>query len=172
MVNLIANDIVLRPLEINDAAVLADMANNINVWNNLRDLMPFPYTLRDAWNFIAMCETEDHVTTFGIEYQAQLAGVIGLSVQGDIYRHAAELGYWIGEQYWNKGIASQAVQLLVQYGFEKLNLIRIYSSVFEHNKASQKVLEKNGFTLEAVLKKGYIKNDVIGDEYRYALLKY
>jgi [ribosomal protein S5]-alanine N-acetyltransferase len=171
MTKLISDNIILRPLEINDASVLAGMANNINIWNNVRDFMPYPYTLQDAWNFIAMCETEDMVTTFGIEYKGNLAGVIGLSLQGDIYKHAAELGYWIGEDYWNLGIASSAVGLIVQYGFEKLNRIRIYSGVFAHNKASQKVLEKNGFILEAIFKKGYIKNGVIGNEYKYALVR-
>lgn len=171
MIKLISDEIILRPLQINDASAMAQMADNKNIWDNLRDLMPHPYSLQDAWNFISRCEQEDPVVTFAIEYHDNFAGVIGLIPQTDIYRLTAELGYWIGEAWWNKGIATRAVKLIVQYGFEQLGLMRIYSGVFEHNKASQRVLEKADFKLEAVFKNAFIKNDKIGNECRYAIIR-
>jgi RimJ/RimL family protein N-acetyltransferase len=91
--------------------------------------------------------------------------------QTDIYRLGAEIGYWIGEPYWGQGIATKAVELVTEYGFNRLGLERIYSGVFDFNKASQKVLEKSGFTLEGIFKKSVIKNGRIINEYRYAKIK-
>lgn len=170
MVRLVDGEIILRPLGINDASAMAVLANNKKVWDNVRDMLPYPYTLQDAWNFIALCEQENPTCTFAIEYKGEFAGVIGLVKQTDVYRLTAEIGYWLGEPFWNKGIATASVKIIVNYGFEQLDLVRIYSGVFEHNKASQRVLEKAGFALEAIFKNSIIKNDVIESEYRYAIL--
>lgn len=166
----INNEIRLRTFSDKDFPVIARLCNNKNIWDNLRDMMPYPYSEEDAKEFIKYCLGEEPQMTFAIEYNSEVAGVIGLVRQTDIYRMSAELGYWIGEPYWGKGIAGRAVKLITDYGFNKLGLARIYSGVFDFNKASQRVLEKCGFKLEAIFEKSVIKNNIILDEYRYALI--
>jgi RimJ/RimL family protein N-acetyltransferase len=134
-------------------------------------MIPYPYTEKDAEFFIGLCRNEKPAVTFAIDYNGDLSGCIGLVTQHDIYRLSAELGYWIGEPYWGKGIATSAVNQIVEYGFTEIGLIRIYSGIFDFNKASQKVLEKAGFHPEGIFRKSVIKNDIILDEYRFAKLK-
>ena len=164
-------NIVLRLLQDDDAGTIASLCNNKKIWDNVRDKLPYPYTVDDAVEFINICRNEDPKQTFVIEYKGEIAGIIGLVKQSDVYRLTAEVGYWIGEPYWGRGIATEAVKLIVKYGFEKLDLVRIYTGVFDFNKASQRVLEKAGFKLEAVFKNSVIKNNKIYDEYRYCILK-
>jgi RimJ/RimL family protein N-acetyltransferase len=160
----------LRVLKDTDKARIAELCNNKKVWDNLRDFMPNPYTVTDAENFIRLCKKEDPPTTFAIEYNGEFVGVIGLVVQSDIYRLTAEIGYWLGEPYWGKGIATHAVNLITEYGFDELRLVRIHTGVFDFNIASQKVLEKAGFKLEGVFEKSVVKNEKILNEFRYAKL--
>lgn len=164
------NQVVLRRLNEQDAPVLARLLNNKKIWDNVRDKIPFPYTEQDAKEFIGWCQAEDPPMTFGIEYNGQLAGCIGLLKQEDVYRLSAEIGYWIGEPFWNNGIATEATRLMVDYGFKELKLVKIFTGVFDFNKAFQRVLEKVGFKLECVSEKALIKNGVIRDEYRYGLV--
>ena len=171
MITFGSGDVKLRPLNVNDASSIAALADNIKIWNNVRDALPHPYVLQDAWNFIAVCDLEDPVSTFAVVYKGELAGVIGLTKKDDVYKLTAELGFWLGEPFWNKGIATQAVKIIIDYGFEQLGLVRICSCVFDFNKASQRVLEKSGFVLEGIFKNAVIKNNKICDEYRYAILK-
>ncbi len=114
---------------------------------------------------------ENPKQTFAIEYSGQLCGGVGLIIQEDVYRKSAEIGYWVGEPYWGKGIASEAVTQLTEYGFNELNLLRIYAGVFDFNVGSMKVLEKNGFVKEGVFKNAVIKNGRICDEHRYCKLR-
>lgn len=171
MITLSSGPVVLRQLGPADNTELAALANNRKIWENLRDLFPHPYGLKDADEFIAHCQMENPVTTFAIEYNHELCGVIGLTLQTDVYRLSAEAGYWLGEPYWSKGIASRALKLLTSYAFDELHLIRLYSGVYDFNKASQRVLEKAGFQLEGIFRKSVIKNDLVLDEYRYAIVK-
>ena len=165
-------EIFIRRLHSSDADHLARQANNKRVWDNLRDLMPHPYSLEDALEFIALTEREQPAQTFGIISQdGELCGVIGLVKQQDVYRRTAEIGYWIGEAFWGRGIATKAVELISKYGFEELQLERIFTGVFEYNKASMRVLEKNGFIKEGIFRNSVIKNGHIYDEHRYAKLK-
>ncbi len=150
---------------------LVQYCNNIRIWNNVRDYFPQPYNIKDARNFVTYCQSLYPPQNFAITYKGQLAGSIGVIVQKDVYQHSGELGFWIAEPYWGKGIATEATKQIVKYAFEALKLERIFASVFDFNKASQKVLEKTGFQLECIAQKGYVKNAVIGDEYRYFLLK-
>ena len=159
--------IKIRPLNLSDKSELANLANNKKIWDNLRDYIPYPYNENDANNFIKLTEQESPKQNFGIEYNGKLCGVIGLIVQKDVYRKSAEIGYWIGEPYWGKGIATKAVELITDYGFNTLDLKRIYTGVFEYNIASMKVLEKNGFEKEGILKKAVLKNEIFFDEHRY-----
>ena len=163
--------LTLRSFLEEDQTRLADLCNNPKIWNNVRDYFPSPYTIQHAAEFITLCRQEIPQTTFAIEYKGELAGCIGLTPQTDVYRLNAEIGYWIGEPYWGCGIATKAVELITAYGFEKLGLIRIYSGVFDFNKASQRVMEKAGFQLECISEKSIVKNGVVCNEHRYAKQK-
>jgi RimJ/RimL family protein N-acetyltransferase len=150
-----------------DAEKLAELCNNQRIAKNLRDIFPHPYTRNDAEVFIQSCLEQQPTTNFAIEYKNELAGCIGLMILSDIYRFGAELGYWVGEPFWNKGIASKAVRLMVDFGFTQLKLIRIFAGIFDYNIASQRVLEKNGFQLECIAEKSIIKDGKLFNEYRY-----
>jgi RimJ/RimL family protein N-acetyltransferase len=163
-------EIILRSYNLKDVDALTSIADNRNIWLNLRDSFPYPYSTEDATKFITMCIENVPETLFAIDYQGVLAGSIGLHMQQDIYRHSAELGYFVGEPFWNKAIASVSVQRMIQYGFEILHLHRIFASVYAHNKASMSVLEKNGFLLEGIKKQAVFKNDNYIDEYFYGKL--
>ncbi len=160
--------VTIRKFRRSDKFRMAEIANNEKVAANLRDAFPSPYTLEDAQKFISMCLRQVPYGIFAIEFEGEYVGNIGLHRQGDVYRKTAELGYFIGEPYWHKGITPRAVNLICEYGFRELDVIKIFSGVFSFNTASQRVLEKCGFTLEAVLKAAVIKNGKICDEYRYA----
>jgi [ribosomal protein S5]-alanine N-acetyltransferase len=162
---------LLRPLQISDAQFLALHANNKKVADNLRDVFPHPYLLADAEFFIANFASDTTHLTLGIIIAGQAAGTIGIHPQTDVYRENAELGYWLGEKYWGKGIVTEAVHAVVHHAFEQYPIHRIYAQVFEHNKASIRVLEKCKFTHEATLRKAVIKHNKIMDEYIYTILK-
>ncbi len=164
-------DVVLSQPQLSDAEALAAMANDKRIWNNLRDYFPHPYQLADAREFIETMAQEDPPHTFGIYYQEQFAGVAGLNAQPDVYKKSKEIGFWLGEPYWGKGIATRAVKLLTSYAFEYLDCNRIHAGVFSNNPASMKVLENAGFAKEGVFKLAVWKNDDFWDEHRYALLK-
>ena len=150
---------------------MAELANNEKIACNLRDGFPHPYTLADAENFLSKFTNQDPVTYFGIDFNGEYVGNISLVPCQDIYRMSAEIGYFIGEPYWNKGIVTTAVKLITEYGFQHLGIIRIQTGVFEYNTASQRVLEKCGFVKEGVFRKSVIKRGKLWDEVRYAKLK-
>lgn len=162
--------ITLRPLQNTDRTQLAILANNWNIWKNVRDQMPYPYTEENADFFINNLanSAENHIR--GIFYNDAFCGMIGLHPQKDVYRLSAELGYWIGEPFWGKGIATEATNQMTHFGFNHLNLKRIYAGVFGYNIASMRVLEKCGFEKEGVFKNAVIKNNEIVDEHRFAKL--
>ncbi len=162
--------IEIRKLELSDAPEIAKLANNFTIWKNLRDHFPYPYTKSDAEFFINKTQSQNPQQSFGIIYKNKCCGIISLIVQDDVYKNSAEIGYWIGEPYWGKGITTQAIDLITRYGFEKLNLLRIYAGIFEYNIASMKILEKNGYIKEGVFQKAIVKNGSILDEHRYFIL--
>ena len=166
-----SGNIALRALRVSDAQRLAELANNENISRNLRDGFPNPYTLADAENFLTKFANQNPITFFGIEYNGEYVGNISLVPCEDIYRMSAEIGYFIGEPYWNKGIVTTAVKLIIDYGFNHLGIVRIQTSIFEYNTASQRVLEKCGFVKEGVFRKSVFKQGKLWDEVRYALLK-
>ena len=138
---LISGNIKLRPLRSSEAGRMAELANNEKIARNLRDGFPHPYTLADAENFLSKFTNQDPVTYFGIDFNEEYVGNISLVPCQDIYRMSAEIGYFIGEPFWNKGIVTTAVNLITEYGFQQLGIIRIQTGVFEYNTASQRVLE-------------------------------
>lgn len=164
-------NIVLRSYLKTDAPDLVSIANNKNIWLNLRDGFPHPYNIKDADQFIKRVNSENDQHVFGIFDKGVLKGSVGLFVQQDVYRFSAELGYYIGEAHWGQGLATKAIRAIIKYGFKELELNRIYAGVFENNKTSFRVLEKNGFVLEGIKKQGVYKNNQILDEYFYALIR-
>ena len=141
-----AGNILLRRLNLSDSEGVALLANNKKISDHLRDIFPHPYGIKDAQYFINSVINEDPQLTFGIECEGQFCGVIGLVPQKDVYCKSAEIGYWLGEPYWGRGIATIALGLIIEYGFKNLHLIRIYTGVFAGNELSIRVLEKNGST--------------------------
>ncbi len=163
--------IQIRELQTSDADILSQLMNNINIWNNLRDRIPFPYMREDALAFIKLSHTNDRIHNFGITFNNEFCGVIGFERQTDIHKQSVELGYWIGEPYWHKGIATHAIHLATKWAFANLHINRIYASVFEHNTASIKALLNNDFKQEGILKKAIFKNGKFLDEYIFAKLR-
>jgi [ribosomal protein S5]-alanine N-acetyltransferase len=164
------HEILLRPLEMSDKFELAITANNPNIAKNLRDAFPNPYTLADAEFFIENIANNSANHIFGIFYEGKYCGNIGIHPGSDVYCKTAELGYFLGEKYWGKGITTRAVKLIADFTFNQLDIVRIYAGIFEYNPASMKVLEKNGFKLEGILRKSVFKNNQYYDEYRYGLV--
>jgi RimJ/RimL family protein N-acetyltransferase len=154
-----------------DIPSMARIANNEKITRNLRDGFPHPYTDDDAREFIDKCLALDPPAIFAIEYKGEYAGNIGLSPGTNVYRKSAEVGYFIGEEYWNRGIVTKALALITDYGFGQLDLVRIHTGVYEHNLASQRVLEKCGFVKEGVFRKAVYKKGEFLNEVRYAKLK-
>jgi RimJ/RimL family protein N-acetyltransferase len=158
--------LTIRPWQNNDLQPLVALANNKKIFDNVRDYFPHPYTLKDAEDWLALNEGITPALNFAIEVDGRLAGSIGMVPKQDVNRCNMEIGYWLGEPYWNKGIASKAIELMVELIWNIHHHInRIYAEVFEHNKASMEALKKNGFVLESIRKKGVIKNNVMLDDY-------
>ncbi len=163
--------VALRPFTPGDRKRLAELADNVNIFRNLRDGFPHPYSEADAERFIDMAMKCEPPQLFAIEYRGEYVGNIGIHPKKDIYRLGAEIGYFLGEDYWHLGIMSRAVKLACEYAFRELGMIRIDTGVFDYNVASQRVLEKCGFIKEGVFRKSVIKMGRICDEVRYARLK-
>jgi [ribosomal protein S5]-alanine N-acetyltransferase len=161
----------LRPWRAGDEAALVRHANNRKVWRNLRDLFPHPYTRANADWWIASLKGEDPVCNFAIEVDGEAAGGIGLHPQSDVEWRSAEIGYWLGEAHWGKGITTEAVREVTAYGFSQLDLLRIHATVFEWNPASMRVLEKAGYTLEGRLRKAITKDGQTIDCMLYAMIR-
>lgn len=162
---------ILRRWNHGDKSGLVHHANNPAVSAQLRDRFPHPYTQKDADNWLAFATKENPLTSFAIEYQGLLVGGIGLHLREDIERCSAEVGYWLGESVWGRGIAGAALQGMVDYGFANFDLTRIYALPFADNVRSRRVLEKSGFIFEGVLRQNVIKRGVLHDTAVYARLK-
>ena len=162
---------ILRPWDKNDAGSLVIHANNLNISRNLKDGFPNPYTLTDAEKWLDMVGSKQEDIILAIEIQGEAAGGIGLHGMRDVYRYNAEIGYWLSEQYWGRGIISDAIGAMVEYAFKQTRWPRIFATVFERNLPSMKALEKNGFTKEAIHKKTVMKEGKMLDEHHYTILK-
>ena len=148
-------------------------ANSWKVARNLRDVFPHPYAEKDARDFVALCIQNEGKGQLcrAIDVGGQAVGTISLTVGGDVYRRSGELGYWLGEEFWGRGIMTAAVQRICREGFERFDLVRIYAEPFASNTASRRVLEKAGFTLEGVMRRGVYKDGQVLDYCMYALLR-
>ena len=166
-----ADEIVLRRWQTGDIESLLRYANNRNVWITLRDRFPFPYTRPDAEAWIKLCHPESPITQFAITLRGEAIGGVGLERMGDVYRLTAEIGYWLGEPFWRRGIATAAVIKATAHGFANLGVERLEARVFGSNPASARVLEKAGYTFEGRLSRSVIKDGRMLDSYLYARLR-
>lgn len=132
--------------------------------------MPNPYTQNDAMEFIELISFENPYRTFGISYKGDLCGACGLIPGEDIYKYSAEIGFWVGEDYWGRGIGSTAIGLLCEYGEQEFGLNRVYANVFDGNKGSIRALENNEFTKEGYFKSAVYKDGKFLDEIRFGKL--
>jgi RimJ/RimL family protein N-acetyltransferase len=164
-------EIKLRPWELSDLTSLVKYANNPKIAGNMTDAFPSPYTEESGRAFISMAQKGGSTCLMAIEVEGEAVGGIGIHLQSDIMRKNAELGYWLAEPFWGKGITSQAVQKMVEYAFITFDINRIYARPFGTNKASQRVLEKSGFKLEARIEKNIFKKGEYLDELIYAIRK-
>jgi RimJ/RimL family protein N-acetyltransferase len=162
---------MIRSWKMDDAPSIVKYANNVNIWRNLREEFPNPYTLPVAQDFISKITAQDPETVFAIATPKEAIGGIGLLIGRDIHRYTAELGYWLAEPFWNKGIMTEAVKLIADYAFEHLNLNRVFAEPYDRNHASMRVLEKAGFQFEGRLKGNAYKDGEILDQLLYAKLK-
>ena len=163
----------IRKWELSDAKDLAVALSNKKVQDNLRDGLPYPYTEQDGKEFIsAMLSADENETfAFAITVDNMVIGSIGIFRQGNIHRQTAELGYYIAEEYWGKGIMTEAVKQICEYVFANSDIIRIYAEPFAYNIASCRVLEKVGFQYEGTLRSNAVKNGRVSDMEMYSLLK-
>lgn len=161
---------VLRGIRKEDNHSLARHADNPKIAANLRDIFPHPYTQSDADDFIGfVLDHNDPPLHFAIEVNHEAAGMISLMMKTDVYRLNAEIGYWLGEEHWNKGIMTAAIRLVTSYAFAQLGMIRVYAEPFATNAASIRALEKAGYTREALLRRSVIKNGEVLDSFIYSL---
>ncbi|MBI2682043.1 MAG: GNAT family N-acetyltransferase [Acidobacteriales bacterium] len=164
---------VLRPWEAGEAVAIVRLADDWNVARYLRDRFPHPYTLADAEKFLAKALSgEEREVRFAIETAGgELAGGIGLIPGTDIERLNAEIGYWLGEPYWGRGLAPAAVRAMTEYGFDKMGLARIFAVTMVENTASMRVLEKCGYVAEGRMRRSAIKRGVVHDQMLYARVR-
>jgi [ribosomal protein S5]-alanine N-acetyltransferase len=159
---------VLRPWNEGDRSSLVRHANSYEVWRHMRDQFPYPYTSEAADEWIAFAQ-QNPQTQFAIEVRGEACGGISLMLKSDVERCSVEIGYWLGEAVWGRGIVTAAVRALTDYGFKTLGLTRIFAVPFADNAASVRVLEKAGYLREGVMRRSAIKEGIIRDQILYAI---
>ncbi len=158
--------VTLRDFFNKDVDYLVLFLNNKNVTKYLTSRIPQPYSIDDAEWWVNIGSKAG--ITKAIEVNGKYIGTIGVNIAQYERIRSAEIGYWLEEYSWGKGIATEAVMKMTEYVFTKTNIVRLYAPVFSPNKASMRVLEKCGYQLEGVLKKSVFKNDEFLDEHLYA----
>ena len=148
---------------------LSRHANNREIWLNLRDRFPHPYTRADAESWVRIASAGDPQTHFAIEACGEAVGGVSLMLQDDVERVSAEIGYWLSEAFWGRGIMSAAVRAATEYAFTRFGLTRVFGLPYAHNSASIRVLEKAGYVREGVLRRVAVKDGVILDEVPLAI---
>jgi ribosomal-protein-alanine N-acetyltransferase len=162
---------VIRDWSEHDKADLVALANNRKIWRNLTDRFPHPYTERDANWWIAHVAGMPVRTSWAVEVDSRAIGGIGIDPREGIYAKSAEFGYWLGEPYWGRGIATAATRALVPEIMSRFGLIRLEARVFAWNPASMRVLEKAGFKREGVMRRAAFKDGVLIDQVLYAYVE-
>jgi len=160
--------ITLRTYEKSDTEQLVYLANNKNISRYLIDTFPYPYTKQDADWFLETGSSANDSVTRVIEYQGKLVGIIGITPQTGWKKHIAEIGYWIGEPYWGKGITAEAINIMSELAFSERQYKKLFAPVLAPNKKSMRVLEKCDYALEGVLKSEVLKDGEYFDVYHYS----
>ncbi len=161
----------LRPWHPDDVGALVRHADNRNIWRNVRDRFPHPYTAEAAAMWVHIANENPAEPAFAIAVNGEAVGGIGLILGEDIDRRSAEIGYWLSEEFWGRGIATAAVRALSEYAFAQFDLARIWACVFEWNPGSMRVLEKAGFTREGILRRAATKDGQTIDVVLYAMIR-
>jgi RimJ/RimL family protein N-acetyltransferase len=161
----------LRPWLPSDEASLAKHANNKNVARNLTDIFPHPYTVEDARAWIGKQQGIEPPRNFAIVIDGNAVGGVGFLVGKDIFHRSAEMGYWIGEEFWGRGIVPEAVKAVTKYAFENFDLMHIHAGIFERNVASRRVLEKAGYELEGRLRMHATKDGETMDDLVFGIVR-
>jgi ribosomal-protein-alanine N-acetyltransferase len=160
----------LRSWRADDAESLARHGDSSAVWSNMRDAFPRPFTIERAREFIASARAAKPETRLAIEVDGAAVGGIGIALHSDIERVSAELGYWLGESFWGRGIMSEAVRAMTRHAVETFQLTRVFAVPFESNVASHRLLEKAGYLLEGRLRRCAIKEGKVIDQLLYAFV--
>ena len=163
----------IREWKLSDAADLASVLSNKKIQDNLRDGLPYPYTEQDGTDYISavLAANREETFAFAVTVDGKVAGSIGVFRQENIHRQTAELGYYLAQEYWGKGMMTEAVKQICSYVFEKSDILRIYAEPFAYNRPSCRVLEKAGFRCEGTLRSNAVKNGKVLDMKMYSLLK-
>jgi RimJ/RimL family protein N-acetyltransferase len=151
-----------------DVDAVARYADNRNIWLNLRDAFPHPYTRRDARDFIHAARQRAPETMFAIAVNDEAVGGIGFLLQTDVERTSAEIGYWLGEPFWGRGLMTEALVAVTAHAIRAHHLTRVFALPFASNTASCRVLEKAGYVLEGRLRRSAIKDGRVTDQLQYA----
>lgn len=162
---------ILREWWLDDAESLLKHANNPRISATMREIFPFPYTAGDALRFLTMVTSQHGSLFLAIERDEEAVGGIGIHPLDDVRRQTAEIGYWVSESYWGRGIATDAVQGSIPVAFRECNLLRLQAGVYSNNPASMRILEKCGFLREAIHRQAILKRGVVLDEVVFALLR-
>lgn len=161
-------DCTVRDWRPSDARSLVRHANDRDVWLQLRDRFPHPYTQQDADWFLADACRSVPRTAFAIEVQGEAAGGIGLMIGTDVARATAEVGYWLGKAHWGRGIMTNVLRAVTSEAIRSFSLHRIYAVPFAGNTASARVLEKAGYRLEGRMRRSAVKDGGVLDQLMYA----
>jgi RimJ/RimL family protein N-acetyltransferase len=164
-------DLKVRSWRKDDLKALVHHANNAKIAANLRDQFPHPYTRRDGIDFLEYAHTQEPEVSFAIEVAGEAVGGVGFLLGRDIARMSAEMGYWLSEQFWGRGIVTRAVTAMSDWAFDNYRLTRVFAMAFAHNVASIRVLEKSGFEREGVMRRSAIKNGVVLDQILFAKVR-
>src|SRR5215218_517414 len=159
---------IVRQWRMQDADALVRHADNINVARQLRDRFPHPYTRANASMFLKAATSAAEPSNLAIEVEGEAAGAIGYVPGIDVERYSAEIGYWLGESYWGRGVVTEALLLVSEHVFSTVNLLRLFALPFADNAASTRVLEKAGFVREAILRSSSVKYGQPRDQALYA----
>lgn len=168
MIPIVTSFGMIRPWEESDLSAIVCYANNEKIAKNLTDGFPHPYTRKNGQAFLKMVQQQNPTTYFAISTREEAIGGIGITLRKDVYRLSAELGYWLAEPYWGKGIMTEAVTRFTDFCFKEFGLVRIYAEPYASNPKSARVLEKAGFALEGVMRSSVIKAGKILDQFLYA----
>ena len=160
----------LRPFRMDDLTSLVQHASDPSVAAHLTDAFPNPFTMEAGRSFLEQATAAEPANRMCIAINGEACGAIGLHAQQDLWRRNMEVGYWLAKEHRGKGIMSEAIMQMTAYAFDTFPIVdRVFARPFGSNIASQRVLEKAGFILEAKLIGTLIKNGVVQDEWIYGL---